>query len=231
MPDPVACLLVSHGSRDPRPALAAAALTEQITQLAPHLWVKPAVLECSPLPLHQQIEAFAQVAIAQHCTHLFLLPLFLLPGVHVMEDIPAEVAIAQSHLPQIQLTPLPHLGTDPNLYQLLEPAPSSSRILLSHGSRRTGGNAPVEAIATRLDALAAYWSVAPSLSTQVAELVRQGSTEITILPYFLFEGGITDAIAQTVQQLSITYPAVRLHLAATLAANSNLAQHIVNIIP
>jgi sirohydrochlorin cobaltochelatase len=230
MPDS-ACLLVSHGSHDPRPALAAATLAQQITQLAPHLWVKPAVLECSPLPLHQQIEDFAQAAIAQNCTHLYLLPLFLLPGVHVMEDIPAEVAIAQSHLPQIQLTTLPHLGTDPNLYQLLELAASSSRILLSHGSRRAGGNAPVESIASHLNALPAYWSVAPSLSTQVAELIRQGSTEITILSYFLFEGGITDAIAQTVQQLSTTYPAVRLHLSATLAAHSALAQHIVDLIP
>jgi sirohydrochlorin cobaltochelatase len=231
MPTPSACLLVSHGSRDPRPAIAAAHLATQITERSPHLLVKPAVLECSPSPLHQQIQDFAQAALAQNCTHLYLLPLFLLPGVHVMEDIPEQVTIAQSHLgDSIQITTLPYLGTAPNLYQLLEPA-SSSRILLSHGSRRAGGNAPVEAIATRLGATPAYWSVEPNLQTQVMSLVEQGKSEITILPYFLFEGGITDTIAQIVAQLHETFPSVRLNMTGTLAANSDLAQHIVNLIP
>jgi sirohydrochlorin cobaltochelatase len=227
-----ACLLVSHGSRDPRPSIAATHLAAQITEIAPHLRVKPAVLECSPAPLHQQIQDFAQVVLAQNCTHLYLLPLFLLPGVHVMEDIPEQVTIAQSHLGNaIQITTLPYLGTDPNLSKLLEIASAPSRILLSHGSRRAGGNAPVEAIATRIGATPAYWSVEPNLQTQVTSLVEQGNTDLTILPYFLFEGGITDAIAQTVAQLSETFPSVRLNMTGTLAANSDLAQHIVNLIP
>jgi sirohydrochlorin cobaltochelatase len=239
MPLQSAYLLISHGSRDPRPQIAAAQLAAQIAQSStPNLLVKTAVLECSPLPLHQQIQAFAQDAIAQNYTHLYLFPLFLIPGVHVMEDIPAEVAIAQSLLdPSLTLTTLPYLGTDPNLYQLLEhsaPLSSSSspagRVLISHGSRRVGGNAPVEAIAARLGAVAAYWSVAPSLQTQVADLVGQGCAEIAILPYFLFEGGITDAIAQTVTQLSQEFPTARLKMTETLGANPGLAKHIVQLI-
>jgi sirohydrochlorin cobaltochelatase len=241
-----ACLLVSHGSHDPRPALAAAQLAEQVTQLSPHLWVKTAVLECSPLPLHQQIQDFAQAAIAQNCTHLYLLPLFLLPGVHVMEDIPAEVAIAQSRLGEtLPLITLPYLGTNPHLYPLLKHSdpPSGStgqistgqgetgRVLMSHGSRRDGGNAPVAAIAAQMGAVSAYWSVAPSLQTQVANLVGQGCQDIVILPYFLFEGGITDAIAQTVAQLAQEHPTTQFTMAETLSANPNLATHIVNLFP
>jgi sirohydrochlorin ferrochelatase len=243
-----AYLLVSHGSRDPRPQMATAQLAELVTQQlkakgALHPLVKTAVLECAPTPLHQQIQTFAQDARASRDsqaisspTHLYLLPLFLLPGVHVMEDIPAEVAIAQQLLgDSIALEVCPYLGTDTSLYQLLTAAAPSSvktgRVLMSHGSRRSGGNAPVEAIATHLKAVPAYWSVAPSLETQVTNLVAQGCEEIDILPYFLFEGGITDAIAQTVAQLSQKFSPTRLKMAETLGANSSLAKHIVNLIP
>jgi sirohydrochlorin cobaltochelatase len=251
-----AYLLVSHGSRDPRPQIATAQLAESVTQQLRRVGesqplVKTAVLDCSPTPLHQQIYAFAQdacssrypqgaasrdpQAIAPTLTHIYLVPLFLLPGVHVMEDIPAEVAIAQKLLGDlITLEICPYLGTDTSLYELLPTAAQSSaklgRVLISHGSRRAGGNAPVEAIATHLKAVPAYWSVAPSLETQVTDLIEQGCEEIDILPYFLFEGGITDAIAQTVAQLSQKFSNTRFRMTETLDANSGLATHIVNLI-
>jgi sirohydrochlorin cobaltochelatase len=243
-----AYLLVSHGSRDPRPQIATAQLAEWVTQQLrtageSQPLVKTAVLDCSPTPLHQQIQAFAQDVrasrdpqeIAPTLTHIYLVPLFLLPGVHVMEDIPAEVAIAQKLLGDlITLEICPYLGTDTSLYDLLPTAVLSSaktgRVLISHGSRRAGGNAPVEAIATHLKALPAYWSVAPNLETQVTDLVEQGCEEIDILPYFLFEGGITDAIAQTVVQLSQKFSNIRFKMTETLDANSDLATHIVNLI-
>lgn len=242
-----AYLLVSHGSRDPRPQIATAQLAELVTQQLTvgdsQPLVKTVVLDCAPTPLHQQIQAFAQGVrasrdpqeIASTHTHIYLLPLFLLPGVHVMEDIPAEVAIAQQLLGDLfTLEVRPYLGTDTRLYELLNTTALSSaktgRVLMSHGSRRAGGNAPMEAIATDLKALPAYWSVAPSLETQVTHLVEQGCEEIDILPYFLFEGGITDAIAQAVVQLNQKFPTTRLKMTETLGANSDLATHVVNLV-
>jgi sirohydrochlorin cobaltochelatase len=243
-PQTSAYLLISHGSRDPRPEVAIAQLAEQVAQALPDRLstataplVKTAVLDCTPIPLHQQIQAFAQTAVAAQSlqfplTQIYLIPLFLIPGVHVMEDIPEEVAIAQAAIGNsIQLIICPYIGTDLSLYQLLNLPASPGKIFMSHGSRRAGGNAPIEAIATQLQALPAYWSVEPKLETQVAALVAQGCPEITILPYFLFEGGITDAIAQTVGDLSQQFPTTRLKMAETLGANSQLATHIVNLIP
>jgi sirohydrochlorin cobaltochelatase len=241
-----AYLLVSHGSRDPRPQTATAQLAELVGQRlktmgASQPLVKTAVLDCCPMPLHQQVQAFAQEVCDSRelqetaPAYLYLVPLFLVPGVHVMEDIPAEVAIAQQFLgDSITLEICPYLGTDTSLYELLTPAIPSSvktgRVLMSHGSRRAGGNAPIEAIATHLEAVPAYWSVAPDLAEQVIHLVEQGYEAIDILPYFLFKGGITDAIAQTVAQLSQQFPTTRLRMAETLGANSGLATHIVNLI-
>src|SRR5512146_3174245 len=106
-----AYLLVAHGSRDPRPQIALEALGQRVqkalTQATPTLVAVPssmaaqpnahlvqtACLELQPQPLHQQIQEFAEQAIAAHIPTLEIMPLFLLPGVHVMDDIPGEVAI------------------------------------------------------------------------------------------------------------------------------------------
>jgi sirohydrochlorin cobaltochelatase len=228
MPTQTAYILVSHGSPDPRPAIAAAQVAQWVSDRLDSAWVKTAVLECAPQPLHQQIQEIAQAAIAQDFRHLQLVPLFLLPGVHVMEDIPAEVAIAQQHLPHLPLTVCPYLGTDLTLHQLL-PEATTPAILMSHGSRRKGGNAPIEAIALQRQALPAFWSVEPKLESQVAVLAAQGHQEITVLPYFLFEGGIIDAIAQHMHQLSQQHD-VSLRFTPLLGHNPELAEHIVNLI-
>lgn len=212
------------------------ALADQVAQ-ALHLktgdrpLVDTAALELASSPLHQQIQQVAERAKASGYSQLQVLPLFLLPGVHVMEDIPAEVAIAQQHLGEsFYLKLRPFLGKHPQLPELLKGFdPQVALILLAHGSRRLGGNQPVEAIAAQLSALPAYWSVPPSLETQVSRLIQQGHSHISIQPYFLFEGGITDAIAQTVQQLRQQFPAVQLHLASPFGTTPELARLIVDL--
>lgn len=199
-----AYLLVTHGSRDIRPQIAIDQLCDRVQHLV-STPVGSAVLECAPTPLHEQIEDFSR----QHpqVSQIQIVPLFLLPGVHVMEDIPEQIAIAQSNL-QAELKVMPHLGTHVGLEKVLakriRQVPSDARILLSHGSRRPGGNAPIDELATAIGARSAYWSVEPKLESRLLEL--QGCQEIVILPYFLFSGGITDAIAQSVQELSAKYP-------------------------
>ncbi len=209
------------------------------TVLATSPLVGTAVLELHPLPLHQQIQQFAEHAIATGHSLLLIVPLFLLPGVHVLEDLPAAVAIAQSMLPpSFTLNVAPYLGSYPplqqQLQQLLMPsqtsAPDRQQILLSHGSRRPGGNAPVEAIAAELNASPAYWSTAPNLDTQVSSLMQQGCQQIEILPYFLFTGKITDAIAQLVADLATQFPQLSLHLAKPLGATPPLASLVVDLI-
>lgn len=249
---------MTHGSRDPRPQAEAGVLARLVAELlqaaalpsaaAPSAsstvvatmpLVGTAVLELHPLPLHQQIQQFAEHAIATGHSRLLIVPLFLLPGVHVLEDLPAAVAIAQSMLqPSFTLNVSPYLGSYPPLQQQLQQllmadhtgTPERQQILLSHGSRRPGGNAPVEAIAAELNAIPAYWSTAPKLDEQVSSLVQQGHQQIEILPYFLFTGKITDAIAQLVADLAAQFPQLSLHLAKPLGATPPLASLIFDLI-
>jgi sirohydrochlorin ferrochelatase len=200
--------------------------------------VGTAVLELAPLPLHQQICRFAETIAAQGYVELKIVPLFLLPGVHVMEDIPHEVALAQPFLPpEMTVQICPYVGSHPHFKQLLinpinpiATSPHAAKILLAHGSRRPNGNRPVETIAAQLNALPAYWSVSPNLETQLSRLIQKGSQQIAILPYFLFEGGITDAIGQLVESLAQQYPYVQIELGQPIGATPALADLVVDVI-
>ncbi len=233
-----AYLLVSHGSRDPQPQIATNQLAQQLSlwlgefTLASPILVATAQLELADTPLHVQISDFARKCAEIGMTRVVILPLFLVPGVHAIEDIPAEVAIARQEVGNlVELTIAPFLGSHPKFGDLfiqkrLE-LPSQT-IILAHGSRRSGGNGIVEALANQLDLQTAYWSVNPSLPDRVAELVATGATEIGILPYFLFSGGITDAIALLVAQLREQYPQVQLKLGEPIGNSPELVETIGN---
>lgn len=255
---PCAYLLVSHGSHDPRPVIAMQQLAELVSrkvqsnlidscyqsnivssgvasQLGCKTLVGTAYLELSPEPLHEQIKRFGISTIAQGCHCLKILPLFLLPGVHVMEDIPNEVVLAEQALGQdIIIKQQPYLGSHPGLESLLEKqlaaTTAEARILLAHGSRRPLSSHPIEALAAALGAVAAYWSVPPSLESRVQELVIAGCRNIVIVPYFLFVGGITDAIAHKQEELKLQFPEVSFQLAEPLGATVELAELIWDLI-
>lgn len=232
-----AYLLVSHGSRDPRPEIAMqqlAALVADKLQI-PEKFVGTACLEVSPEPLHEQIREFAQGVMLLGCCRLQIIPIFLLPGVHVMTDIPTEVELAKQALGEnITIDLQPYLGSHPNLQRFLQQQLATIKadagILLSHGSRRPGSQQPVETMAANLGIVTAYWSIAPTLESRIQELVGFGKQAIAILPYFLFPGGITDAIAQAVDELKLQFPGVNFYLAAPLGVSDELANLIGDLI-
>ncbi|TAE58880.1 MAG: sirohydrochlorin chelatase [Nostocales cyanobacterium] len=228
-----AYLLVSHGSRDPRPDVAIQQLanlfSDKLTKSENLVGV--ATLECNTQPLNQQIQDFSQKALSCGCKCLKILPLFLLPGVHVMSDIPAEVELAAQRLGgSIKIEVAPYLGSNGRLEKLITQIMGTMTaervILLAHGSRRPGSLQPIETMAENLGVVAAYWSVEPSLEVKVKELVVAGYQQIAILPYFLFPGGISDAIAECVEKLQLQFPGVKLKLAAPLGVSKEMADVI-----
>ncbi len=236
-----AYLLVSHGSRDPRPQSAINQLADRlrlhleiISPIKSPILVGTAQLELAAKSLHLQIDDFARQCIEIGINQVVILPLFLIPGVHVMDDIPAEVALAQAEIGEtVELVVAPFLGSAADFTDLFAQNRSSlpsQSIILAHGSRKTGGNAIVEQLANRLDVAAAYWSVAPSLADTVATLLATGTTEIGILPYFLFAGGITDAIEKSVSELRAQYPQVQLRLGEPMGDSPELVSTISSIL-
>jgi sirohydrochlorin cobaltochelatase len=247
-----AYLLVFHGSKDPRSQAAAVHLTdcfrETLASADPSrsknsVLVQVGFLECCSTPLSQQIIEFAELAgsILLAPWQLVVLPVFLLPGVHVMEDVPGEVARAQEALPSLRVQVQQYLGAHPGMKTLLagQSAQFSAEdaiehwILLAHGSRRVDANQPIATLAESLQMTPAYWSVAPQLESclQAFSTHAVSTTErqrVGIMPYFLFPGGMTDAIAQAVVRFALQFPNLQLTLTDPLNANPNLVKLLLD---
>ena len=268
-----AYLLISHGSRDPRPQEAMNRLADLVRQhLETAREVKPvslsnadreqssagkvtlltrprvkapaatpsevivgtASLELAPLSLSEQIYRFAVRLKAAGVSELKLLPMFLMPGVHVTKDIPAEVDAARELLKDdwLKLTLCPHLGSHSKIAAVLASRLASAGIdnsrvkgraegslLVAHGSRRPKGNQAIKGLAGRLGTAVAYWATPPDIESQVIDLMQQGCQKLTILPYFLFAGGITDAIVYRTEELAERFPSVNFRLLPTLGGD------------
>ena len=204
-----ALFFVTHGSSDRRSWLALQNLVT-VARSQSDRNISGGCLEGQPLSLAQQLEQFATEVIPSGISEIVILPLFLLAGVHVSEDIPEQVAIAKSKLQEkipdkFIFRTTAHLGTNLQIPSLLlqhfekyteqSNLEQQGRILMAHGSRRAGANQVVEDLASQSQAIAAYWGVEPKIETQIENLISRGINKLTVLPYFLTEGGITEAIA------------------------------------
>lgn len=240
---PTSYLLVMHGSRDPRPQAALEKLAQGVRR---HLaaranftdssvpLVRTASLELGPTSLDEQITQYGRQVLAFGIDQIQLLPLFLLSGVHVQEDIPAAVAQAQQAIgKEVSLNLRPHLGTHLGLTKLVADEmarlPVDAWILLAHGSRRSGSNARIERISSTIQAVPAYWSLPPKLEKRVRELAAAGCQRIGIMPYFLFSGSTTDAIAGEVARLEAEFPQ-QLQLATPIEPSGDLVNLILDLI-
>lgn len=232
-------LLLSHGSRDPRPQEAVTKLAQLLLDKLPHSYIGTATLELGEKPLHGQLKDFIENLPDNSPRSLYILPLFLLPGTHVMQDIPAEIDLVLSVMNlncQVQI--LPHLGSHGGMFELLshqQQAYTGDKlidvwILLAHGSRYNHAHQSIKELAHQLSTIPAYWAVAPSLETQVEMLIEQGYNSLGILPYFLFSGGITDAIARKVDAFREQFPHVQITLADPLGTTPLLAEMVLSLI-
>jgi sirohydrochlorin cobaltochelatase len=240
-------LLVVHGSRDPQYGLALENLVENCQhKFPPGTLLAAAYLELAESDLATQIAAFAQQALAQGCQELRILPLFLAPGVHASQDIPAAISLLESSAfakrwpSQNTATTLPS-GCQ---LQLLEPIGHSmaevlagmrstlppQTILLVHGSRSSSPFLPE--LASAIDCQLAYWAIPTAGSISLADCASAlaKSSEVGILLYFLFPGKITTAITEYINELRLRFPQVRWQITPPLAAGDALVTKIVELL-
>ncbi len=190
--------------------------------------VATAALELTSIALHKSIIKFAQKIQQNGGECIQIVPLFLNAGVHVREDIPREIALAEAELKnQVTLKLSPYLGKYSGMLRLLHrkftELSGDGRILIAHGSRIAEVKQHCQILGAKLSAAIAYWSMSPSLSEQIKVQIATGKKQIAILPYFLFPGKITKAIATEVAQLRAVFPEVELILGQPLGTTSELA--------
>ncbi|WP_448560757.1 sirohydrochlorin chelatase [Trichothermofontia sp.] len=249
-----AILLITHGSPDPRAQEAAPQLTQWVRQaiaarqpsplhpLAPDpgALIGLAYLEQAERPLYEQICQFGAAVTQAGYNRLQLFPLFLLPGLHVMEDIPAALRQAQRMLGKdVNIELRAYLGAYSGLVNLLQTRLAAlngiPRILLAHGSRLAGAQQRVAWIAQAIQAHPAYLTelptrTMPDLATCLRTLPVTTTGPVAILPYALFEGKMTAAIASQVMALAPRFPHLQLHILPALGTCPDLASLIATAV-
>lgn len=188
--------LVTHGSSDPMASQQFQELINVAQIWCPNQIIGGGCLEGLPQSLTEQLLSFSQIAwrTQPQLRQVQVIPLFLLPGVHVCEDLPRALELANQAIGFDLFQLGNYLGQHPEIPRLLAQKfalfPSDRRILLSHGSKLSGAQRLISSLASQLGAEPAYWAMEPKLSNQIS-----GSGSVTVLPYFLFPGKIPRAIA------------------------------------
>jgi sirohydrochlorin cobaltochelatase len=202
-----------------------------VSNLSAASMIEVAALEMAEQSLCESLMKFAQTASLHGFKKIKVVPLFLAPGVHVQSDIPAEIVSANQQLDNhITIELSTYLGKYSGIVSLLRSQfaelSAKTRILIAHGSKLMAATEYYQNLAQQLDAEIAYWSTTPKFSQQIKTQIALGSQKIAILPYFLFPGKITEAIAQEVANLQQEYPHVELRLGKPLGATPAIAELI-----
>jgi len=107
-------VFVAHGSRAAEANQAHAAAAQRLAR-ATRRQVIPAFLELTEPSIPDAIAR----AVDAGATHIVVLPFFLYPGRHLVEDIPALVAAASAAHPGVTVSLLDAFGADPVVVDVL----------------------------------------------------------------------------------------------------------------
>ena len=193
-------VLTAHGSADPRSAVTTHAVADQIRRQRPGLDVRVAFCENSTPNLRDVLTGLDGPAVVT--------PLLLASAFHARVDIPAIIAAAGADVLVADT-----LGEDPRLVRVLrqrlsEAAPAGDRrdtgvLVVAVGSSHAEANAATDALAAALAHRSRWAGVrvayatgpAPSVHAGVDELRELGAKHVTLAPWFVAHGRITDRIA------------------------------------
>lgn len=108
-------ILFAHGARDPGWAAPLHDTVERVRAEQPGLPVRLAFLEF----LEPSLEEAGDALVAQGCTHIEIVPLFLGAGGHVRKDLPARAAALQQRHPQVSWQLRPAVGESPRVIEAM----------------------------------------------------------------------------------------------------------------
>ena len=111
MHETIGIVVFTHGSRLPAGNEALVQFVRQLRQRLGSLRIEPAFMEIAQPTIPFAIRQLVQ----QGCTHILGYALFLVPGTHLQEDIPAIFAAALKENPSITWEITPPMLAEPGL--------------------------------------------------------------------------------------------------------------------
>ena len=114
-PPQIGIIVFTHGSRLTAGNEALLRFVDQLKQRREEARIEPAFMELAsptiPAAIHQLVR--------QGCTHIFGYALFLVPGAHLQEDIPAIFSETLKEFPEVTWEITPPMLVDPQLLEFV----------------------------------------------------------------------------------------------------------------
>ena len=110
-----AVLLIAHGSPVQEANQDLFAMVELVRERGGYEFVEPAFLEGVSPSIPDGLDA----CVRQGAVRVVIIPYFLLPGSHVLEDIPELVGQARERYPDVEFVLGRHLGDHPLLAEVV----------------------------------------------------------------------------------------------------------------
>lgn len=108
-------IVLGHGSKAEEANKAFIQLSELFKVKNPGDVVEPAFLQLSPPDLAAAVEK----VVAKGVKKIIICPVFLFPGNHIQEDIPAELAKERAKYPEVEIVMADHIGVDERILAIL----------------------------------------------------------------------------------------------------------------
>ncbi|HHH45981.1 MAG TPA: cobalamin biosynthesis protein CbiX [Thiotrichales bacterium] len=114
-------------------------------------------------------------------------------------------------------------------------------LIVAHGSRREASNQEVRALTESVAArCASDWQAVrcaflelapPSIPEALESLVREGASEIVVVPWFLAAGRhVREDIPAEVAKVAADHPEVRIHITPHLGRAQGLAEAVLGLV-
>ncbi|MCL2495923.1 MAG: CbiX/SirB N-terminal domain-containing protein [Clostridiales bacterium] len=108
-------LLLAHGSRAPQTQQTMEAIAAMVRRRLPERLIQVAYMELCEVNIEKGLSLLMEHGV----TSVKVIPYFLFEGVHIQEDIPAELAAFQEKHPRVSITMGVPLGIDERLADIV----------------------------------------------------------------------------------------------------------------
>ena len=112
----IALLLIAHGSRRPEANADLEWIADQLRARGQYAHIQPAYLELA----EPSIDAGAALCVERGAAEVILLPYFLSPGKHVVEDLASHAAQLSERFPNVRFQLAGPIGRHPLIVEILE---------------------------------------------------------------------------------------------------------------
>ncbi len=108
-------LILAHGSRRQETDKILESLTQKVKEKTGEELVYPAYLQFS----EQNLEAGIERLISKGADNIKVIPMFIFDGIHVTQDIPAELDEVRAKHPGVNIKMSGHLGDDDRIAEII----------------------------------------------------------------------------------------------------------------